>query len=169
VTGMITRMRHAAFERLYAEHAPSLFAFLVYRVGDRAVAEDVLADAFERVLRTRARFDRRRGSEKAWLYTIALNCLRDHARRRDAEARALSRMGAPAEGAADDSAIGLVESRDVVQSALAVLSDEEREVVSLRFGGDLTLPEVARAIGEPLTTAQGRLYRALGKLRDALT
>ena len=68
------------FDRLYAEHAESLLSFLALRTGDRALAEDVFADTFERVLRKRGTFDRRRGSEKAWLYTIALNLLRDHFR-----------------------------------------------------------------------------------------
>ena len=72
-------MRDDDFERLYAAEAQGLFGFLVYRTGDRALAEDLLADTFERALRSRKRYDRRRGPAKAWLYTIALNLLRDHA------------------------------------------------------------------------------------------
>ena len=60
------------FTRLYAEHAQSLYAFLSYRTGDRVLAEDLLADTFERVLRSRRGYDPRRGSERTWLYTIAL-------------------------------------------------------------------------------------------------
>src|SRR5437588_5911616 len=87
-------MRPAEFERLYSEHAEPLLGFLVYRTGDQALAEDLLADAFERVLRARQPFDRRKASEKTWLYTIALNLLRDHARRSSAGARALDRVSA---------------------------------------------------------------------------
>ena len=59
-------MRDRDFERLFAEHAAPLFGFLVYRTGDRALAEDLLADAFERALdgaggSTGARAPRRRG------------------------------------------------------------------------------------------------------------
>src|SRR6478736_4381522 len=81
-------MRDEDFERLYAAEAAGLFSFLAYRTGDRALAEDLLGDAFERALRARRRFDRRRGSEKTWLYAIALNVLRDHARRDAVRARA---------------------------------------------------------------------------------
>src|ERR1700754_2239692 len=91
-------MRDDEFERLYAAEAQGLFAFLAYRTGDRALAEDLLADAFERALRSRGRFDRRRGSEKTWLYAIALNLLRDHARRAAAEGRAYERVGGGPEG-----------------------------------------------------------------------
>jgi hypothetical protein len=53
--------------------------------------EHCLRLARERVLRARRRFDRRRGSEKTWVYSIALNLLRDEARRRAAEGRAVER------------------------------------------------------------------------------
>src|SRR5919198_5409867 len=82
-------MRDQEFERLFEDHAQRLFGFLVYRTGDRTLAEDLLSDTFERALRRRSWFDRRKASEKTWLYAIALNCLRDHMRRRAAESRAL--------------------------------------------------------------------------------
>jgi DNA-directed RNA polymerase specialized sigma24 family protein len=49
-----------------------------------------------------------------------------------------------------------------------VLSAEEREAIALRFGADLTVPEMAAVLDEPLTTVEGRVYRALRKLREAL-
>lgn len=160
-------MRRPDFERLYADHAQELFGFLAYRCGDRSVAEDLLADTFERALKGRRRYDPRKASAKTWIYAIALNCLRDHQRRTGAEARAIDRVGA-APAIADDPALGRVEHRDQLQRALAVLSDEERETVALRFGGDLTAPEIAKLLGERLTTVEGRLYRALRKLRSEL-
>jgi RNA polymerase sigma-70 factor (ECF subfamily) len=160
-------MRDADFERLYEREAQGLFGFLVYRTGDRALAEDLLADTFERALRSRAKFNRRRGSEKTWLYAIALNLLRDHARRAAAEGRAVERV---AHGAASPapSDLDAVEHRDTVQRALQGLSEEEREAIALRFGADLTVPEMAHLLGEPLTTVEGRVYRALRKLRERL-
>ncbi len=157
-------MRDDDFERLYAAEAQGLFGFLVYRTGDRALSEDLLADTFERALRSRKRYDRRRGPAKAWLYTIALNLLRDHARRVAAAERALERTG-PAATSVDPPPI---EARDAVQRALHVLSPEEREAIALRFGAELTVPEIAEALGEPLTTVEGRVYRALRKLRGEL-
>lgn len=160
-------MRDDEFERLYEAEAQGLFAFLAYRTGDRALAEDLLADAFERALRARGRFDRRRGSQKTWLYAIALNVLRDHARRAAAEGRALERIGPVGEAGADTGVEGLGE-REALQQALATLAAEEREAVALRFGADLTVPEIARVLDEPLTTVEGRVYRALRKLRERL-
>ena len=159
-------MRPEDFERLYEEHAQPLFGFLAYRTGDRGLAEDLLADTFERALRARSRFDRRKASEKTWLYTIALNLLRDHARRKSTEARALEKL--PHEDRAPSDGLAAVEHRDEVQRAMTVLSDEERDAVALRFGGDMTVPEIAKLLKEPLPRVEGRVYRALRKLRERL-
>jgi RNA polymerase sigma factor (sigma-70 family) len=184
-------MRHDDFERLYAAEAQGLFAFLAYRTGDRTLAEDLLADAFERALRSRQRFDPARGSSRTWLYAIALNVLRDHARRAAAESRAYARASGPGRLAGPDRPAGFdrlagpehlaapdrlagpdpfvrVEQRDELSRALATLSPEEREAIALRFGAELTLPELAEVLGERLTTVEGRVYRALRKLRDEL-
>ena len=161
-------MRQADFERLYEEHAQGLFAFLSYRTGDRALAEDLVADTFERALKARRRFDPRRGSEKTWLYSIALNRLRDQGRRAGAEGRATERLATAAPSHDEGGATERVETRATLAGALEVLTAEEREAVALRFGADLSLREMARVSGVRVTTAEGRLYRALGKLRDAL-
>lgn len=160
-------MRDADFEALYADHAQALFGFLAYRTGDRNLAEDLLADTFEKALKGRRGFDRRKASEKTWLYSIALNTLRDHIRRSQAEGRAMERslpMPAHAVDAFSD-----LEHRDEVTRALGVLSPEEREAVALRFGSDMTVPDMAKVLGLELTTVEGRVYRALRKLREELS
>ena len=158
-------MRTEDFERLYDEHAQALYGFLAYRTGNPALAEDLLADTFEKALRARRRFDPRRGSTKSWLYSIALNTLRDHARRREVADRAAERLQPPEAVEDAEESLG---RRDELSRALAALSEEEREVVALRYGADLTAPEIARLTGEKLTTVEGRLYRALRKLRERL-
>jgi RNA polymerase sigma-70 factor (ECF subfamily) len=61
-----------------------------------------------------------------------------------------------------------IADRDLLSRSLVVLSDDEREAVALRFGADLTIPEIAKLTGEPLTTVEGRVYRALRKLREEI-
>ena len=155
-------MRDDEFEQLYEAEAAVLFSFLAYRTGDRALAEDLLADAFERALR--GKYDKRRGSPRTWLYSIALNLLRDHVRRTAAEGRAYAKVEVPSGG---DPFAG-VEHRDELSRALATLSGPEREAIALRFGSGMTVPEIAKLLDAPLTTIEGRVYRALRKLREAL-
>jgi RNA polymerase sigma factor (sigma-70 family) len=174
----VRAIRDDGFERLYAEHAQGLFAFLRYRTGNTVVAEELLADTCERALRARRRFDPRKGSAKTWLYAIALNCLNDHARRRAGEGRALERVAAGPDfgGAGEreeidelaDRELDDVAERDELERSLAMLSGAEREAISLRYGADLTVPEIAKLTGEPLTTVESRVYRALDKLREEM-
>ncbi len=70
--------------------------------------------------------------------------------------------------AVPDSALETVGLRDELARAMAALSAEEREAIALRFGAELTLPEIAATLGEKLTTVEGRVYRALRKLRVEL-
>src|ERR1039458_537751 len=130
----MNRSPNPAFERLFEAHAGPLFAFLVYRTGDRQLAEDLVADTFERLLRARTRFDPRRGSEKNWVYAIALNLVSDQARRQTVEMSALERVGAQKPRQFHDGALEAVDDRDELSRALSTLSEEEREAIALRFG-----------------------------------
>ena len=161
-------MRPEDFEQLFSDLAEDLFSFLAYRTGDRVLAEDLVADTFERALRARRRYDPAKASEKTWLYAIALNCLRDRYRRAESEKRALARIAVDSGGSEIDPGLARVEERERLLAGLAGLSDEEREAIALRFGGDLTLPEIAELTGLELSTVEGRVYRALRKLRDAI-
>ena len=160
-------MGNKEFTRLYAEHASSVYSFLSYRTGDRVLAEDLLGDTFERVLRARRGYDRRRGSERTWLYAIALNCVRDNARRIRAETRALAHV-VPGGDPVPESAYEGLERRDALREALSTLSDSEREVMALRFGADLTLADVASVLDQPRSRVEARIYRSLEKLRRCL-
>ena len=63
---------------------------------------------------------------------------------------------------------GMVERAGDLRLALESLSEEEREAIALRYGADLTVPEIAKLKREKLTTIEGRVYRALRKLREVL-
>jgi RNA polymerase sigma-70 factor (ECF subfamily) len=162
---IIARVRENEFESLYAEHAEPLLAFLASRTGDRRLAEDLTADTFERVLRKRSVLDVRKGSAKTWIYTIALNLLRDHLRREQAHQRSVERSGR-VDGPL--SPLEFVGTRDAVRRALETLGDDEREAIALRFAADLTFPEIAKILRCPVSTVEGRTHRALRKLKEVL-
>jgi DNA-directed RNA polymerase specialized sigma24 family protein len=131
-------MKPQHFERLYEEHSQGVFGFLAYRTGNAVLAEELLGETFKRVLAARRPPARRRASEKAWIYSIAVDRLRDAAAR---------------------------PTRQSVMPALSVLGDEEREALSLRYGGGLSLKDIATVVGEPRSTVEGRIHRGLKQLR----
>jgi RNA polymerase sigma factor (sigma-70 family) len=161
-------MQTEDFEQLYEEHAAGLYGFLAYRTGDASLAEDLVADTFERVLTARRPFDRRKASQKTWLYSIALNRLRDVARREEVEVRALAASSNGHHSENGHEAIERVATRQVIMAALATLEESEREVIALRYGADLRLEEIAKVIGKRRSTVEGRLYRGLRRLRSEL-
>src|SRR3954453_6609901 len=154
-------------EDAYAAHADQVLAFLRYRMLSRADAEDLTQLTFERALRAWDRFDANRASARTWLLTIARNLLVDHYRSSDS-----ARKEPIPEGEAGDAVLGQTESLEPrlgpapdLEVALQTLDDRERELVALRFGGDLTGPEIAELTGLSLANVQQILSRTLKKLR----
>lgn len=161
-------MRDHDIERLFAEHSQRLYAFVTYRTGDPALAEEIVGDTFERVTRTRWRFDRGKGSEQSWIYAIAVNLVIDHQRRAAAERRALDGVGHAHQQAAANDPLAQVADRDELLRALARLEPEMREVLALRFGADLRLKDIAQLTRLPISTVHERLHRGLRRLQADL-
>jgi RNA polymerase sigma-70 factor, ECF subfamily len=65
------RVGAPAFADVVAEHLDAVYRYLVYLTGDRAAAEDLAAETFERAFRSWRRFDPRRGAPRTWLCRIA--------------------------------------------------------------------------------------------------
>lgn len=157
--------RETDFARVYEEHVWRVYGFLAYRLRDRHAAEDLTQTTFERALRAWSRFDPRRASEITWLLAIARNLLIDHHRRdRSDRLEPIDERVAPLVAGPDES-LGVSPE---LEQALARLSERDREVIALRFGGDLTGPEIAALLGLTLANVQQILSRSLRKLRGSL-
>jgi RNA polymerase sigma-70 factor, ECF subfamily len=154
-----------AFDVLFRECAGDVHAYAISLLGDRSAAEDVTALAFERVYRSRARLDRGRGTPRAWLFAVARNAALDELRRRRHNADVdldEDHWGDPR----SEEDLEQVERRATVRGALASLPMRERELVLLKFHGQLSNSELARALGVSESNAGTRLHRALTRLRE---
>jgi RNA polymerase sigma factor (sigma-70 family) len=161
-----SRLDEAAFDELFRECARDLHAYAISLLGERTAAEDVTATAFERLYRSRSRLDRGRGTPRAWLFAIARNAALDELRRRSRHPETeLHRDAGPDRDV--DQAIEDLERRSAIRGALAALSPREREVVLLKFHGQLSNGELARVLEISETNAGSRLHRALTHLRTA--
>jgi RNA polymerase sigma-70 factor (ECF subfamily) len=154
-----------AFDALVEAHLGDVHRYLVYLTGDRALAEDLTAEAFERAWRRRDRFDPRRAGPRSWLLAIARTCALDHlraerrrgARERLAALREPERPGEDAAGLCDGYSAALEAGR-------ARLSAADREVIALRVLLELDAGEAARMLGITATACTTRLSRALARL-----
>jgi RNA polymerase sigma-70 factor, ECF subfamily len=142
-----------------------VYAYVAYRLGDGADAEDVTSEVFERALRYRASYDEARGEPLPWLFGIARRCIEDarEARRRMSPAE-LQDLESPS---AEDLHTDVVRRLSLAE-ALDGLDDRARDLLALRYGADLT----ARQIGEILclkpNAVEVALHRALTRLRSDL-
>jgi len=152
------------FAAAYDEYVWTVYGFIAYRVGSRDDAEDLTQQTFERALRAWGRFDPDKASMATWLLTIARNLVIDHYRARREHAE-LDDLGdaEPRTHASYD--LGL---SPALAGALASLSPRDREVVALRYGGDLTGPEIAEVTQLSLANVQQILSRSLRRLRERM-
>lgn len=152
------------FADVAAEQLDAVFRYLVYLTGDRAAAEDLTAETFEKAFRSWRRFDPRRGSPRTWLCkiarSVAIDWFRAETRRRRRE-ETFSRDVPLVEEFGD----GLP---GPLQEALRELSSAEREVVALRVLLELDGPSAARVLGISQTACSTRLSRALRRLEERM-
>ena len=161
----------AAFAAIYDHYFPRIYAYIRYRVRDGASADDVTAAVFERVLRNLGKYDPDQAPFAVWLFAIARNAAGDHLRaqqRRRWLPLDLVREWASPAPLPDEVVIG-GEARDALLAALTRLSERERDVLALKFAGQLTNRRIAALTGLSESNVGVILYRAIGRLRAALT
>jgi RNA polymerase sigma-70 factor (ECF subfamily) len=159
----------AALGELYDRYAPRMYAYIYRRVGDAALAEDLTGELFVRMLRAIQEGRAWRTSFRAWLYRIAHNLVIDHGRRAPAqpglpleESLLAGTDPDPADAVERDQALG------ALRGALARLTPDQQEVLTLRFGEGLTAREVGRITRRTAGAVQALQHRALATLRRIL-
>ncbi len=155
------------FADAYDEQVWNVFGFFAYRVANRSDAEDLTQQTFERALRAWSRFDPERAPLGVWLLSIARNLLVDHYRRNGA-ARQQPLDSVPEEQLGSETPEPDLGIDPDLAEALAGLSPRDREIVALRFGADLSGPEIAATTDLSLGNVQQILSRSLRKLRGHL-
>jgi RNA polymerase sigma-70 factor, ECF subfamily len=154
------------FADLYSRTFPRVYAYVASLLRDRAAAEDVTAQAFERAYRKRRSYRAGRGTMEAWLFGIARNAALDELRRRKRRA-GLEADPEDFEGSAPDDHAELALRRQVVRAALAALDGRERDLIALKFAGGLSNAEIGRVLGMSESAVGTRLHRTVTKLREA--
>jgi RNA polymerase sigma-70 factor (ECF subfamily) len=152
-----------SFAAVVESELDAVHRYLVFLTGNRAVAEDLTGETFEKAFRTWRRFDPRRGTPRAWLCRIARSAALDHFRAEQRRRRREERYarGAPA---VEEHELG----PSALEAALAQLAPADREVVALRVLLELDGPTAARVLGISPTACSTRLSRALQRLEEMM-
>lgn len=165
----------AAFEALYDRHAGTLYALLLRILGNAEDAQEVLQESFVKVWTSAKMFDAVRGSEVAWLISIArsrgIDRLRSRKIRSDREndaGREISIQSSFVEKTTGADEAIRSQERAAVRSALAELPDAQRVALELAYFEGLSQSEIAERLKEPLGTIKTRMQLGMKKLRERL-
>jgi RNA polymerase sigma-70 factor, ECF subfamily len=162
-----------AFEVFYDRHAGAAFSLAYRIVGNRQAAEDVTQEALISIWRSGARFDRARGSVRAWTLGIVRNRAIDLLRKDSGRAPKLAFDSEellekrPADELTEAEALKRETAREV-RGALSGLPEDQSRVIQLAFFGGFSHSEIAEMLNEPLGTIKGRMRLGMDKIRASL-
>lgn len=147
----------------YEREYPRVFGAVAMYVGSVALAEDIAQEALTKAL---SRWSRIRDVDRpgAYVHRIAINLANAHFRRRRIAHRVQARLGPSEDVHRDSDAADAV----AVRGAVAELPRRQRQVVVLRYQGDLPLADVADVLGISIGTVKSHLHDAMNRLREQL-
>ena len=171
-----------SFALLVRRHKTPLYNFALRQLGSASTAEEVVQDAFVRVVQSAADF-KHAARFSTWLYTIARNLCVDQMRKRalrrhpsldepertaDGDGPSLGERTADAQANVERAAVS-GEIRERVLAAVDALPLEQREVFLMREVGSLPFKDIAEIVGVPENTVKSRMRYALERLQAALS
>jgi RNA polymerase sigma-70 factor, ECF subfamily len=171
VLALVTAGQLDALQELYDRYRIMAYSIALRITTDPSLAEDVVQDAFLGVWRNASRYVEGRGSVKTWLLSIVHHRAVDAVRRRRPTTELPEREDVP------PTALTLPDiwaevagnlDRAEIATAMATLSDVQREAIELAYWGGLTQQEIAERTGTPLGTVKSRVRLGLLSLRRAL-
>ena len=158
-----------ALEELYLEHFDRIYSYLHMTVGNRHDAEDLTTQTFLKMLESIGRFRWGTAPFSAWLFRIAHNLAMDHfrSRRRWQPEEEVPEPEGAAESSAEEAAFKLLSSQsmfDLIES----LSDEQRQVLILKFVFDFSNQEAATVLDKSEGAIKSLQHRALASLQKQM-
>jgi len=167
--GEDTKSVRETFAELYEQYLPRVFRYISYRVDDVHLAEDLTSDVFVKALTGFGSYHSDKASFSTWLLSIARHMVIDHY-------RASSRGQAiPLEEATEILSESISPEEEAIKKeefqrlrvCLAGLPQQEQEIISLKFGAELTNRQIAGMLSLSESNVGTILYRAIRKLRDS--
>lgn len=171
-TDLLERLRRGEREALatiYDEYSPAIYRYLYRRVSNARIAEDLTGQTFLKLLEAIHKDQLWHTSFKSWLYRIAHNLVVDYYRKH--KSKRLVELHEHLEGNQPKLDQTIIQRLDLqrVQYALQYLTEEQAQVIVLRFGEGLSNREVANIMGKSEGAIKALQHRALKALRQLLT
>jgi RNA polymerase sigma-70 factor (ECF subfamily) len=159
----------AAFASLYEAYFDRIYRYVVFKIGDRMEAEDITQQVFLNALKSISSYKIKETPFSAWLFRIAHNQMVDYFRKK-AKRQNVPLENAPPQTGGEDPEEITADKFDIEQlnAAKEKLTELQREVISLRFAGELPIVEVARIMGKSEGAVKALQHSAILALRRTL-
>ncbi|MBZ0284598.1 MAG: sigma-70 family RNA polymerase sigma factor [Anaerolineae bacterium] len=163
------RGENEAFAELYRANVQAIFRYVYHRVNDAQLAEDLTGDVFARALKGIADYRDQGKPFVAWLYSIAHARVVDHYRRVERRPQESNLDDEPIPVKSDmDAEIMRKQAAKVLKEAISRLTDEQQQVVILRFVEGYRIEAVAELMGKNANAIKALQHRALRALASRL-
>ena len=153
-----------ALAHIHDQYYPALYRFALYRTGDPELAADIAAEVFVRLLDALHARRPPQSTLRGWLFGVAAHLVADHFRR--TPAAELSETLAAEHSVPAEAEANL--ARGEVQAGLRRLTDEQQQVLALRFGDGYSVEETATTLGKSVNATKALQFRAIEALRRVL-
>jgi RNA polymerase sigma-70 factor (ECF subfamily) len=157
-----------AFGRIFDEYSGPIYRFIASRVNHPSDAEDLTQLVFVKALEALPRYEARGIPFGGWLFRLARNAIIDQIRTRRDHLSLVAVTTRESDETGPEAMADLHDDLDRVAEALAELTDDQREVIELRFFAGLSVAETAEAMGRHDGTIRGLQFRAIAALRRSL-
>ena len=160
----------AALGELYDRYEARIYSYIYRRTGNTSIAEDLTAQVFLKMLEAIRGGKGWHSSFSGWLYRIAHNAVIDYYRQRDRKQQ-VDIEDANSVVASDHNPVVIAESNmdaTRLRAAISRLTDEQAEVISLRFLEGYSISEVATMMDKTEGSIKALQYRAVATLRQLL-
>lgn len=157
-----------AFAELYNRYFSELYGFMMKRIGNREVVEDLVSDLFLKVFTRLSSYTPRSTSFRSWLYRVATNLLIDYTRKASVryEKTVVEFPEIHDVAANEEEKYARSEEGVKVRAVLERLSERYQTVLHLKFFAELSNQEIAEALSESPNTIGVTLHRALKKFEE---
>jgi len=165
----VRRFDPDALRELHNRLYEPVYRYIHFKVSDPQASEDLTSEVFLRVLEALKKGKMWNTTPDAWIFGIARNVVADHYRKagRHPEVALDERLAMPDEQNLTQQVIVAEQHQELAQ-AIRGLTDEQRDVVLLRFMEGLSINDVAEILGKTPGAIKGLQHRALRTLAEAM-
>jgi len=163
----VETLQTEVFTEIYNKYYSRIYKYILFRVGDHFLTEDLVSEVFEKVFLKYHTFTAEKGRFDAWLFTIANNTVINYFKKNKHKLQTANLEKIEGKFRLEDLIIEQ-ELKEFLLQAIMCLKERERNIIALKFGACLTNREIAQLLDLSESNVGTILYRSLKHLKDIL-